>query len=418
MKPPVEYILTNAGIFDGTKSLEGEVHVRGEWIVAVGSQISNSRVPRIDVADCWILPGLINAHDHLDFTPFPRLGNRTYANSYDWADDVSGRQDERLSSCLSLTMDDRLLWGGLKCLLSGVTTVMHHNPMAPILTQSGSIDQFPARVIPLFRWSHSLRFGKDLEREFKTHNGRGLYFIHCAEGTDEVAHSELHELNERGLLDSRTVLIHGVGLTANDLPLLRSSGGKLVWCPSSNMFLFGRTVDPEVLRSGIPLALGSDSSISANGHLIDELRAAAQCGVFSPSEVLKLVTSDAARVLDLNDGRGCIRPGGIADLLLIHRISDDPAQDLIGSTLDRIEAVIRGGKLLLRKAQGRISSCLAGIESPADQHRIERLGLHQTTLPVSRLVDRTPAQVLRHLPQYLRDSLGQRSSAGEGQRAL
>src|SRR5439155_12475835 len=35
-------------------------------------------VPRVDVRGCVILPGLINAHDHLEFNLFPRLGRGPY----------------------------------------------------------------------------------------------------------------------------------------------------------------------------------------------------------------------------------------------------------------------------------------------------------------------------------------------------
>ena len=35
-----------------------------------------------------VLPGLINAHDHLEFNLFPRLGRGPYPNAGEWARDV------------------------------------------------------------------------------------------------------------------------------------------------------------------------------------------------------------------------------------------------------------------------------------------------------------------------------------------
>ena len=43
---------------------------------------------QVDLEDYLILPGLINAHDHLEFNLFPRLGNGPYPNYEEWANDI------------------------------------------------------------------------------------------------------------------------------------------------------------------------------------------------------------------------------------------------------------------------------------------------------------------------------------------
>ncbi len=42
----------------------------------------------LDLDGLQILPGLINAHDHLEFALFPRLGRRIYSNATEWARDI------------------------------------------------------------------------------------------------------------------------------------------------------------------------------------------------------------------------------------------------------------------------------------------------------------------------------------------
>ncbi len=42
----------------------------------------------VNVDGYLILPGLINAHDHLEFNLFPRLGRGPYPNSEAWARDI------------------------------------------------------------------------------------------------------------------------------------------------------------------------------------------------------------------------------------------------------------------------------------------------------------------------------------------
>ena len=63
--------------------------------------------------------------------------------------------------------------------------------------------------------------------------------------------------------------MHGVALGRNGIELLRERGSALVWCPSSNLRMFGRTVSRNVFASGVPVALATDSAMSAPVDLLD-----------------------------------------------------------------------------------------------------------------------------------------------------
>ena len=45
----------------------------------------------------------------------------------------------------------------------------------------------------------------------------------------------------RALWMRHTTIIHGIGLDAAGRELLCSTGAGLIWCPTSNIFLFGKT---------------------------------------------------------------------------------------------------------------------------------------------------------------------------------
>src|SRR5882672_9283031 len=62
----------------------------------VGGRLRSMRKPvrpakgvsTLDLGGHLLLPGLINAHDHLEFNLYPRLGNGPYANAGSWARDI------------------------------------------------------------------------------------------------------------------------------------------------------------------------------------------------------------------------------------------------------------------------------------------------------------------------------------------
>jgi cytosine/adenosine deaminase-related metal-dependent hydrolase len=83
---------------------------------------------KLDLDGHVVLPGLINSHDHLEFNLFPRLGRGVYPNATEWARDIYHPERSPIREQLQVPKPVRLAWGGLKNLLSGVTTVCHHNP--------------------------------------------------------------------------------------------------------------------------------------------------------------------------------------------------------------------------------------------------------------------------------------------------
>jgi cytosine/adenosine deaminase-related metal-dependent hydrolase len=285
--------------------------------------VSSSERQVIDAEGCLILPGLINAHDHLELNLFPRLGQGPYANASAWARDIYRPLDAPVKQHLAVPKAIRLSWGAIKNLLSGVTMVAHHNALHPILFH----DEFPVRVVERFGWAHSLRFSPDWETRFRETPPGYPFVIHAAEGVDETARREIHKLSEAGALTPSTVLVHGVGVGEGELPLLTNSRTSLVWCPSSNYFTLGRSVNQAVLSSEIAIALGTDSAITGEGDLLDELRVARR--FVDPDRLYAMVTTDAARILKLPNGHGRISHGGIADLVIMRDSGCTPAETLL-----------------------------------------------------------------------------------------
>jgi hypothetical protein len=138
------------------------------------------------------------------------------------------------------------------------------------------------------------------------------------------------------------VLVHGVGLTPADMSRVIERGAAVVWCPASNLAMLGRTLDPRLLFDAGRLALGSDSRISGSRDLLEELSVAAQQRALAPRELLRLVTTDASRVLALPDVGG-LAPGHYADLLIVRDSGGGAYRTLTNLRRADIRAVVRDG---------------------------------------------------------------------------
>ena len=276
----------------------------------------------VDLDGDRLLPGLINAHDHLQLNGFPEPEyGRRYRNAGEWIADfntrVSARNDFVASRAIS--RDERLLQGGFKNLLSGVTTVAHHDPLYPGLTS----ETYPTRVVERYGWSHSLGVDADerVRRSYLDTPRDVPWIIHAAEGIDEVAATELDRLEALGCVGPNTVLVHGVALDERRRERLAAADAALIWCPTSNLRLFGATADIATLVKLGRVALGTDSRLTGARDLLDELHMAAQIGALDEETLESLVTDRAARVLRLQ-GTGVLSAGARADLLVLsHGVS-------------------------------------------------------------------------------------------------
>jgi len=116
----------------------------------------------------------------------------------------------------------------------------------------------------------------------------------------------------------------------------------VVWCPTSNHRLLGRSLDPRRLCAAGRLALGTDSRLSGARDLLDEMRGIAARGELEPARLLALVTRQAARILRLPAG-GSLAPGVPADLVIVQDRGGDERCGLVGIARSQLRAVVRHG---------------------------------------------------------------------------
>ena len=367
----------------------------------IGSSLA-ARACRIDLHDHLIFPGLINAHDHLHLNAVPPLpAGMPFPNAYAWVKAFQPHfEDPAVSAALSVSKALRLRHGALKNLLAGTTCVAHHDPWHPALDAK----DFPVTLLRDYGWSYALGwpdYGPPALESFAATSAERPWLIHLAEGTDAAAQAELAQLDRMGCLAANSVLIHGVGLREQDIDRVIAVGAAVVWCPTSNRNLLGRSLDPRRLCTAGRLALGSDSRLSGARDLLEEMRGILARGELGPRQLLGLVTTDAARILRL-PGCGGLVAGMPADMLIVRDCGGDACDSLVGIERSRIRAVVRNGIPRIADPDFAEWFGIAGVE----------------TVPV--MLDGRPKLMAKHdaEPALVAMEPGLELVAGENQRVL
>lgn len=334
-------------ISDGGLVVEdGRIAALGPWGEVCGHG------PQRDLGQVTIVPGLVNAHTHLGLS---HLAGRIPAGLgfMSWAD--------RLFACLNEKTDPRTLEravvqmrkSGVACVgdVAGrdaelVRAVLDEQDMVGHLFRewAGSGRVLEPRPLP-GRWSlavHALySCHADLARRAKDWCvERSLPFsLHLAEvpgenelllrGTGDLADfvqarrilpksfvpSGLRAVpfaHSMGLLDQKTLAVHCVHVSEEDVEILAQSGASVCLCPRSNAWIGVGQAPAAMLHAvGIPLCVGTDSLASVPDlDLWADLRAVrSMLPGASLHELLAMVTHNPARILGVEAEFGSLRVG-------------------------------------------------------------------------------------------------------------
>jgi len=325
------------------------IQIEGGYIRSISSQpdiearAQSSSDDIIDLSGYLLLPGLINAHDHLEFSLFPNIGNGPYQNSTEWAAEIHRTHASLINRHRGVPKAVRLWWGAIRNLLCGVTTVCHHNPLTKELLDPN----FPVRVLSKFGWAHSLSLDPNLVHNFD-HTPPGLPFVlHAAEGIDSRSEQEIFDLERMQVLNERTVLVHGLALNRKTASLLNQRRSSLVICPTSNEFLFHRIPTSALIRSLNTVVLGSDSPLTSAGDLLDEVSFAHDKIGLDANTLYEMVTVKSSQVLRLRKGEGHLRPNSTADFVAVRDMGVSPAKTVAQLVCEQVELVIISGRVQL-----------------------------------------------------------------------
>jgi 5-methylthioadenosine/S-adenosylhomocysteine deaminase len=354
----------------------GTVAVADGRIAYVGPREGAPEGERHDLGDMILLPGLVNAHTHLELTAFRglledldfrewivrlqrakvavltreraldsarlgiaeglRAGITTYADTCDTGVALQAMRDMGVRGIMYQEVfcpspDPEQVHGAAAKLREKLDAL---RPLETELQRIGISPHAPYTVSdPLFAlaarsgWPLAIHVAESEAEMRLVRDADGPFAAPLRDRGIPVApraRTPVALLEKLGVLDQRPLLIHCVHVDDSDRQAIASAGASVAHCPISNAKL-GHGIAPllELLDEGITVGLGSDSMASNNRmDLLEEARVAVLAqrirtrrpDALPASLALELATLGGARALGLDTRIGSLEVGKDADL--------------------------------------------------------------------------------------------------------
>jgi cytosine/adenosine deaminase-related metal-dependent hydrolase len=358
---------------------DGGLAVRGSEILSVGAWkdllIEHPGATRVDLGEVILMPGLINAHCHLDYTmmrgalfgrgPFSSWIQRLNAmrrslDPSDYLDAIAaGLRELKHWGCSTVFNIESFpelvpflpespirVWWFLEVMdvrsrlqsaeaLAGAITFFEQagegsggfgiSPHAPY-TVSKDLYELAGLYAQKYRMPLCTHLSESEEEFSMFSKGEGtLHEFLKSIGrpmNDCVGKTPVEVVIGQGLLPSGTMLVHMNHLSEGDRDVMTRTAGRypVIHCPRTHRFFERDRFDLEFFRNaGIPVLLGTDSLASNHDlNMFAEMRAMASA---YPSldlmELLSMVTTRPAAAIGRSGRLGELSPGALADFIAI-----------------------------------------------------------------------------------------------------
>jgi len=372
---------------------EAAVLIDGGKILAVGPQTdlrkNHPDATIRDLSNSILLPGLVNAHTHLELSgrhpgPPPTEGftgwlgemiRKSYVSQQERVDGVTRGVEIGIQQCLrfgvtaagdisrhSKLTRPLLAASPLRVVSYGEVTAMAQRrglleeSLAIAADESSATDRLTIGITPHAPYSVEL---DGYRRCLQTAKSRNMPLAtHLAETADEKVFLESHTgplrnlwnqylpwddqvptfpggpirlARDLGLLDYPTLLAHVNYCDDDELSILAAGNASVVLCPRTHEY-FNHPPHRwrEMLARGINVAIGTDSCASSPDlNLVDDLRLLHRQSPQTPALLLwELATTRAARAIR-TENAGIIRPSAPAHLIAFPVSTPDPLTEIL-----------------------------------------------------------------------------------------
>ena len=292
-----------------------------------------SGAPVLDVGDAFVLPGLIDLHNHIGYNALPLWTEpkqkTAFAHHDSWTRAASYQSSISwpAHAIVQAAPEALLAYVQLRGLVGGTTAIQGwpsaNREHVQVLR---NIDDETAGT-----GNHNLIYTSALTKEPPElaqmaqviNNGAGFVY-HCAEGqAGSLVTREFIDVANAGCLEKTFIGIHCNAITGPDWQRwATSNAGAVVWSPFSNLWLYGSTTDIAAARQqGVLICIGSDWGPSGTKNVQGEIKVAK---LVSQQRGLGLTDRDLVAMVTTNPGDalsrcwkktiGRLTPGAFGDI--------------------------------------------------------------------------------------------------------
>jgi cytosine/adenosine deaminase-related metal-dependent hydrolase len=361
---------------------DGAVLISGNRIAAFGrwSDLSRQSGPSVtDLGEAILMPGLVNAHCHLDYTdmagqPAPKqfpdwikglLARKAAASYADYAQGwLRGASMLLRNGCTTVADIEAVpellpdVWSSTPLRIMSfleITGVISKRPPAEIVRDAAAkieslhpsrghaglsphalysttpeLLRTAAETASRHRWQVTMHVAESVEEFDMFAYGCGPLFDwlkNQRDMSDCNRATPVEQVHQCGLLNERFLAVHANYLRTSDVELLARTKSSVVHCPRSHAY-FGHKRFPykELAAAGVNVCLGTDSlaSVASSRQRALELNMFTEMQTFAEAhpgvptrEILRMATVHAARAIGLGGQIGEIAPNAFADLIAI-----------------------------------------------------------------------------------------------------
>ena len=315
-----------------------------------------------------VSPGLVNPHDHIEFRAKPGVDSgERYENRNQWRIPLDGHA--KLSNQGFANTGD-MRWAELRFVLGGATSTVAEGTPAGLLRNLDHATRMEAGLskpqvlystFPLDDQSgERATSGCDVYPQIQTAAEvatASSYITHISEGIDSYAANEFACLSGapggEDVMAPQTAIIHAIALGPHEYARMSAAGASLIWSPRTNIRLYGDTARvAEAARLQVPIALGTDWTLSGSMNLLRELACADsfnrtyQGGFFTDEQIWLMVTQQAALAAAMDDVIGVLATGHLADIAIFDGSQHADHRAILQGEAKDVVLVLRGGKAL------------------------------------------------------------------------
>jgi imidazolonepropionase-like amidohydrolase len=387
-QPQTVELLTPARVWDGTATAPHDgwaVLVRGDRIEAVGPRAqlnapADAKV--IDLPGTTLIPGLIEAHSHLLLHPYNeaiwddqvlreplalRIARATNHARYtlmagfttirDLGTEGAGYADVGLKAAINQgIIPGPRMFVTTRAIVAtgsyGPSSRSYSTDYIDDIPQGGEEADGPDGVARVVR--SQIKHGADWIKVYSDYrwgpNGETrptftldelklAVEIANSSGRQVAAHASTSEGIRRAVVAGVRSIEHGYEITPEIIALMKEHG--TFFCPTlavgSNLQRRGQLVK-QAFDAGIPICAGGDAGVFTHGENAIEAERLVSYGGLTPLQALMSATSVNARLLQMDDRLGAVKPGAYADLVAV---TGDPTKDI--GAIRAVKFVMKGG---------------------------------------------------------------------------